>query len=72
MVLDKNMESKLDIITLREFLEFAGCGVYFKNAPFITMNHSVLLNKVEDRQLNEWIETFNSKRLGSMSNDSDK
>ena len=57
----------MDINTLREFLEWAGCGMYFKNAPFVTNKDVALINKIDESQLSKWVADFNELRQGSMS-----
>ena len=56
------METKLDLTTLLEFLEWSGSDFYFKNAPFITDRHQIMINKIDGVKLVKWVEDFNSKR----------
>ena len=64
------METKLDLTTLLEFLEWSGSDFYFKNVPFITDRHTLMINKIDRVKLVKGVEDFNSKR-GLISDDID-
>jgi hypothetical protein len=63
------MSKEIDISTLREFLEWSGSSIYFKNAPFITHQATAMINSVDPRTLDNWVRDFNDSRQGLMSED---
>ena len=51
---------KIDISTLKEFLEHAGCGLYFIREPFVVAGNTAKINDIEDSTLIRWVEEYNS------------
>ena len=51
--------AKMDIVTLKSFLDWIGCDLYFKEQPFLTGGDTVKINTIEDGKLLQWIEEYN-------------
>tara|TARA_R100000152_G_C6754015_1_gene177748 strand:+ start:1041 stop:1211 length:171 start_codon:yes stop_codon:yes gene_type:complete len=52
---------KIDVVTLKAFLEYTGCELYFKAQPFITSGNHMEINSVDYPKLVDWVNDFNKK-----------
>ena len=50
---------KIDIVTLKKFLDYCGCGMYFRNDPFVGADITIKINDIDDGKLLQWIEDYN-------------
>ena len=57
----------MDISSLKSFLDWVGCDLYFKAQPFITGGDTIKINTIEDSKLMQWLEEYNKN--GSVGTD---
>tara|TARA_R100001082_G_scaffold22667_2_gene10980 strand:- start:3759 stop:3932 length:174 start_codon:yes stop_codon:yes gene_type:complete len=53
--------TKIDAQTLKAFLDYSGCDLYFKAQPYITSGNHIEINSIDYSQLVEWLKDFNDK-----------
>tara|TARA_Y100001938_G_C8094118_1_gene436996 strand:+ start:1220 stop:1423 length:204 start_codon:yes stop_codon:yes gene_type:complete len=61
------MKDNLDIKSLKSFLDWTGCDLFFKAHPFLTSPDTVVINKIEDSKLEQWVSEWN--KINSVGSD---